>query len=132
MISQNYFLLIKGKGSIENISSDRQTVTDVCTYLALHKGYNANITLTGRFVGGTDRSSYFSKQDLFLMPLTLNMSILNKNCGIFKKQMAASLTEFMCFILFANRFLNKVLNGIKTFYPVREQVSQRCYCFLFC
>ena len=38
----------------------------------------------------------------------------------------------MCFILFANRFLNKVLNGIKTFYPVREQVSQRCYCFLFC
>ena len=23
----------------------------------------------------------------------------------------------MCFILFANRFLNKVLNGIKTFYP---------------
>ena len=41
-------------------------------------------------------------------------------------------TEFMCFILFANRFLNKVLNGIKTFYPVREQVSQRCYCFLFC
>ena len=42
------------------------------------------------------------------------------------------MTEFMCFILFANRFLNKVLNGIKTFYPVREQVSQRCYCFLFC
>ena len=41
-------------------------------------------------------------------------------------------TEFMCFILFANRFLNKVLNGIKTFYPVREQVSQHCYCFLFC
>ena len=38
-------------------------------------------------------------------------------------------TEFMCFILFANRFLNKVLNRIKTFYPVREQVSQRCYCF---
>ena len=35
----------------------------------------------------------------------------------------------MCFILFANRFLNKVLNGIKTFYPVSEQVSQRCYCF---
>ena len=42
------------------------------------------------------------------------------------------MTEFMCFILFANRFLNKVLNGIKTFFnriknnnnvakPVREQ-----------
>ena len=30
------------------------------------------------------------------------------------------MTEFMCFILFANRFLNKVLNEIKTFYPVRE------------
>ena len=41
-------------------------------------------------------------------------------------------TEFMCFILFANRFSNKVLNGIKTFFnriknnnnvekPVREQ-----------
>ena len=43
-----------------------------------------------------------------------------------------TMTEFMCFIMFANRFLNKVLNGIKTFYPVREQVSQRCYCFLFC
>ena len=26
------------------------------------------------------------------------------------------MTEFMCFILFANRFLNKVLNGIKTFF----------------
>ena len=32
------------------------------------------------------------------------------------------MTEFMCFILFANRFFNKVLNGIK-------KVSQRCYCF---
>ena len=42
------------------------------------------------------------------------------------------MTEFMCFILFANRILNKVLNGIKTFFnkiknnnnvekPVREQ-----------
>ena len=43
-----------------------------------------------------------------------------------------TMTEFMCFIMFANRFLNKVLNGIKTFFnriknnnnvekPVREQ-----------
>ena len=42
----------------------------------------------------------------------------------------------MCFILFANRFLNKVLNGIKTFFnriknnnnvekPVREQDKTR-------
>ena len=29
----------------------------------------------------------------------------------------------MCFILFANRFLNKVLNGIKTFYPVLNVVT---------
>ena len=41
-------------------------------------------------------------------------------------------TEFICFILFSNRYPNKVLNGIKTFYPVRRQVSQRCYHFLFC
>ena len=52
--------------------------------------------------------------------------------NLFGKKPSQSMTEFMCFILLANRFLNKVLNGIKTFYPVREQVSQRCYCFLFC
>ena len=28
-------------------------------------------------------------------------------------------TEFMCFILFANRFLNMVLNGIKTLFANR-------------
>ena len=30
----------------------------------------------------------------------------------------------MCFIQFANRFLNKVLNGIKTFYSVQNLVEK--------
>ena len=35
------------------------------------------------------------------------------------------MTEFMSFILFANRFLNKVLNRIKTITTLRNQFVNR-------
>ena len=48
------------------------------------------------------------------------------------------MTESMCFILFANRFLNKVLNEIKTFFnriknnnKVEKPVCEQDKTFLF-